>query len=195
MGRHVDPDDTSFRRSLLRAVAGGLVALVVTFAVTALLTVVGRDDPDAGPVVSAPDPTASTAVAASDAPSPTQTTQTPSESPPADLGATDAPGATEGTTEVASDSTAAVTVQVLDAAGTGTHAEDAAEVLRELGYDVIVVNPTARRVDTTTVLATPGFEAAAERLAQQDPRFSEIAENTDFNASVNLHVLVGPDFS
>lgn len=191
MGRHIDPDDTSFRRSLLRAFAGGLVALVVTFAVTALLTVVGREDPDGGPVVSAPESTQATqapspteAPTAADAPTPAVT-----ESPPGDLGATDGP-----TTQTATDDAQAVTVQVLDAAGTGTYAADAADVLRELGYDVIVVNPTARRVQTTTILATPGFEDAAAQLQQQDPRFAKIDENTDFNASVNLHVLVGPDF-
>lgn len=192
MARHNDPEDDSFRRSLLRAVAGGLIAMVLTFGVTAVLMVVGRDDPDGGPVVSTDDsPAASEAIA--EAPAATESEPEPTDlpeatdPPPSDLGATDAP------TEEAD--TSDVTVQVLDAAGTGTHAEDAADVLRDLGYDVIVVNTTARRVDTTTILATPGSEDAAEALREQDPRFAEIDENADFNPSVDLHILVGPDFS
>lgn len=191
--RHTDPDDDSFRRSLLRAVAGGLVAMVVTFAVTALLTVVGREDPDSGPVVSAPPPT--TTEAATTPASPTSPPSSEPAPPTSEPTATHEPSATDPATDAATDAAQDVTVQVLDAAGTGTHAEDAAGVLRGLGYEVIVVNPTARRVQTTTILATPGSEAAAEALRDRDERFAEIDENSDFNPSVDLHILVGPDFS
>ena len=193
MARHNDPQDNSFGRSLARAVAGGLVALVVTFAVTALLTVVGREDPSEGPAVVAPEASdAQPATQPATQPPAPEKTDAATEAPPSDIGSTAAPEPTDGGTDVPAES---ITVQVLDAAGSGTHAEDAAAVLRDLGYDVIVVNPTARRVQTTTILATPGFEGAAAELREADERFAEIDENTDFNASVNLHILVGPDFS
>ncbi|MDP9405304.1 MAG: hypothetical protein M3O86_01705, partial [Actinomycetota bacterium] len=58
MARHATPGDDSFRRSLGRAVAGGLVAMAVTALITGLLTQLGRDDGSGGPaVVLAPGPT------------------------------------------------------------------------------------------------------------------------------------------
>ncbi|MBA2528995.1 MAG: hypothetical protein H0V19_03360 [Euzebyales bacterium] len=42
-GRHVRASDPSFRRSLLRAIAGGLVAVAAAVAVTILLANIGRD--------------------------------------------------------------------------------------------------------------------------------------------------------
>lgn len=183
MARHVDPDDTSFRRSLFKAAGGGLLALVVTFGATAVLTVVGRDA-GTGPVIlddetTPPDPGPTDRPALSPTPS-DPPTQRPIPDP---------------TQEPTDDELGGITVQVLDAAGTGTHADDAAEVLRELGYDVVVVNDTPRRVEVTTILATPGHEDDAEGLRVRDPRFAEIDTNTDFNPDVDLHVLVGPDFS
>jgi len=177
MARHVDPDDHSFRRSLLRAAAGGLAALVVTFGVTAVLAQIGRQDPPGTPAIvatveglpspsPAPRPTASTSAA------PAEPTVAPASDIPAEP----------------------VTVQVLYLPALEDLAGEAAEVLRDLGYEVAAVNSTAREVDVTTVLATPGHEDDAAQLRERDPRFAELGENTDFNASVDLHVLIGPDF-
>ena len=180
MARHVDPEDDSFRRSLLRAAGGGLLALVVTFGITAVLTQIDRPSGTEGPVVSTSD-----GLAEQPSPQPepaaTASAATPAVEPSIDASS-------------ASDSDGVVTVQVLDAVGSGTHAEDAAEVLRELGYEVVVVNSTPRRVETTTVLVTPGHEADAAELAAVDPRFAQTGENLDFNPEVDLHILVAADF-
>lgn len=185
MANHVDPDDRSFRTSLLRAAAGGLAALVVTFGVTGVLTVIGRDDGTGGPAM--------------EAPGPTEVAQVASPSPPAEAeptAAASAPATPSPTPLEATESTLGqVTVQVLDAVGSGPQAQAAADTLRELGYDVVVVNPTPRRVEATTIMATPGHEDEARALRRQDDRFGVITANVDFNQSVDLHVLVGPDFA
>lgn len=159
------------------------MALIVTFGVTGLLTVLGRDDGSGGPaMVARPTEQAQTMT-----PVPVEETDPPlaaaSPTPPAPT--------PQEATESQIDN---VTVQVLDAVGTGTQAEAAADALRSLGYDVVVVNETPRRVDTTTVLATPGHADDAKALRAADPRFAVIKRNADFNQSVDLHVLVGPDF-
>ena len=192
MPRHVDPDDHSFRRSLLRAALGGLAALLVTFGITGVLTQLGRANDEQGPAV--------TFTGAPSAPV-TAVEQTPAPEPTA---AADSEAAVEPTPQPTSEpapvksddrDTGTVTVQVLDAVGSGTFAQDAAAALRELGYEVVVVNTTPRRVTQTRVLYTDGHEQDAQDLRDADERFADIRENRDFSPSVNLHVLVGPDFT
>lgn len=192
MARHTNAGDRSFAASLLRAAAGGLAALVITFGITGALTVLGRDDGSGGPAMvaqptdAAPSPPGATVAPPTQTPSEAQATKPPEPPEPSEAGPTthaDSVGPV-GT----------VTVQVLDAVGTGTQAQEAAAVLRELGYEVVVVNPTPRRVKTTTILATQGHKDDAEDLRDADPRFTVIKPNRAFNESVDLHVLVGPDF-
>ena len=185
MANHADPDDRSFRTSLLRAAAGGVAALIVTFGVTGVLTVLGRDSGAGGPAMQATGPTE---VAQLSTPSPPAEAEPTAAAPPP---ATPSPTPQEATESRLGQ----VTVQVLDAVGSGTQAQEAADVLRELGYTVVVVNQTPRRVERTTVMATPGHEDEARALREQDERFAEIARNVDFNPAVDLHVLVGPDFA
>lgn len=192
MPRHVDPNDHSFRRSLIRAALGGLAVLVVTFGITAALSQLGRDAGEDSPAVTftgvpsepvaltEPPPTA-VPTQADDSKVAAEPTPEPTSEP--------APAETEAPAE------ADATVQVLDAVGTGSFAADAAAALQELGYEVVVVNTTPRRVQRTTVLYTDGHEAAAEGLRRTDDRFGQIRRNADFSESVDLHVLVGPDFT
>src|SRR5688500_1838966 len=109
MVRHVDPSDDSFRRSLLRAAGGGLVAMVVTFGITAVLASVGRnEDVAGGPAVATPSAAPELETPLSEPPEPSQAapaSETPDEE-------------TEGPTE-APDDASTVTVQVLDTVGTG----------------------------------------------------------------------------
>ena len=190
MARHVDPNDTSFRRSLLRAAAGGVAALVLTFAITAVLTRTGQIGDGGGPamILTAPPSDVPTVVAAetTDPPTPEPELE-PSQPPPT----TPAPEPTEVTEEPVT----GVTVQVLEQVGAEAQAAEAAEVLRQLGYDVVAVNTTDRQVDTTTVLASPGYAEAAEQLKSLDARFGVVAANDGFSPDVNLHVIVGADFS
>lgn len=178
MSRHVDPHDHSFGRSLLRAAAGGVLAMVVTFGITALLTQVGGNDPAAGPAVT------QTGDVPSPSPRPTEATQAPSPVPPEPT--------VEPATEIDGET---VTVQVLYAPGLDELAGEVAAVLRDLGYAVAAVNETARTVDTTTILATDGAEDDAAQLREADPRFAQISTNDGFSEAVDLHVLVGPDFA
>lgn len=180
MARHADPDDTTFGRSLLRAAGGGLIAMVVTFAITGLLTQIGREGPADGPVMVPQD-----ALTGGPSPSP----------PPAAPIQEETSGPTEPTVEPASEiPQEPVTVQVLYAPGLEDVAGEAAEVLRDLGYDVAAVNATARTTDTTTILATAGHEEQAEELRDADPRFARVDANDAFSSDVDLHVLVAADF-
>lgn len=180
MARHTDPDDTTFRRSLLRAAAGGLIAMVVTFGITALLTQIGRNTPTDSPAVVQNEPLSS---APSPSPRPPAATEAETSRP------------TEPTVEPASEiPQEPVTVQVLYPPGLDDVAGEVAEVLRDLGYDVAAVNATARTTQTTTILATAGHEEDAAELRQTDPRFAQIEPNDGFSQDVDLHVLVGEDF-
>lgn len=190
MARHVDPDDNSFRRSLLRAAAGGLVALVVTFAITGILTRLGRDDGRSGPAVFLTGTPTEVAQAEITETSPPPASERPSPTPDP------SPRAVPTPAEVTEQPDAAgVTVQVLYNGADDAVAAEAAEALRELGYDVVAVNDTEHTADATTILYSPGHQQAAEDLRERDGRFGMVEANTIFVESVNLHVLVGPDFS
>lgn len=189
MARHVDPDDTSFRRSLLRAAAGGVAALVLTFAITAVLMRTGQIGDRGGPamVLTAPPSDAVATVPAFPTPSPEPEPELEPTQPPT----TPAPEPTEAS-EIP---VAGISVQVLEQVGAEAQAAEAAQVLRQLGYNVVAVNTTDRQVDTTTVLASAGYAEAAEQLQQSDERFGVVTANDGFSEDVHLHVIVGADFS
>jgi hypothetical protein len=86
------------------------------------------------------------------------------------------------------------TVQVLDAGGGSTAASDVADVLADLGYDVVAINPSRIDYDVTTVLFTADNDAEAEGLHARDERFAATAPNERLSEGVDLHVVVGPDW-
>lgn len=86
------------------------------------------------------------------------------------------------------------TVQVLDGLGDPQRLEEVAETLRDLGYDVVAVNATRRAAQRTTVLYSEGAQEQAEALRAADPRFSAVDANARYTPTVDLHVLVGPDW-
>lgn len=87
------------------------------------------------------------------------------------------------------------TVQVLDAGGGATAATDVAETLADLGYDVVATNSSRTDYDVTTVLYTEGNEPEADGLRARDERFTQTAVNERLSEDVDLHVVVGPDWS
>lgn len=89
----------------------------------------------------------------------------------------------------------ATTVQVLDAGGGSTATNEAADILREMGYDVVAINSSRTEYPITTVLYTEGNEAEAEALPARDERFAETAPNERLSEGVDLHVVVGPDWA
>ena len=86
------------------------------------------------------------------------------------------------------------TVQVLDAGGGSTATNDAADALRELGYDVVAINTSRLDYPTTTVLFTEGNEAEAEAVRARDERFAETGLNERLSEGVDVHIVVGPDW-
>lgn len=87
------------------------------------------------------------------------------------------------------------TVQVLDAGGGSSATNEAADALREMGYDVVAINSSRTDYQVTTVLFTDGNEAEAQALPARDERFAETAPNERLSEDVDLHVVVGPDWS
>ena len=85
-------------------------------------------------------------------------------------------------------------VQVLDAGGGSDAVNAAAELLRELGYDVVAINPSRTEYDTTTVLFTEGNQAEAQALPARDERFVDVAPNERLSDGVDVHVVVGTDW-
>ena len=86
------------------------------------------------------------------------------------------------------------TVQVLDAGGGSDAANDAADALREFGYDVVAINSSRTDYPITTVLFTAGNEAEAQALPARDERFAEIGPNERLSDDVDIHVVVGADW-
>lgn len=86
------------------------------------------------------------------------------------------------------------TVQVLDGVGDRVRMRAAAEVLREMGYQIVATNPAAIEYDTTTILYSDGHRAAAEALRARDARFRAIRPNKNLSTQVDIHVVVGTDW-
>jgi hypothetical protein len=89
---------------------------------------------------------------------------------------------------------AETSVQVLDAGGGSSATRDVADVLADLGYDVVAINPSRVDYDVTTVLFTSGNDAEAEGLRARDERFAATSPNERLSEGVDLHVVVGPDW-
>lgn len=129
---------------------------------------------------------------------------TPTSEPAPTAGTSDpAPEPTEDeglTPEQAEDLIAAArppeetSVQLLDAGGGSDAVNEAAEVLRELGYDVVAINPSRTEYDTTTVLFTDGNQTEAQALPARDERFAAVAPNERLSDGVDVHVVVGTDW-
>ncbi len=211
--RHVDPDDGSFRRSLGHALLVGLAVAVVPALVTGFLTRLG--DPgggttalgDATETIAVTPATPGTGASPGDSPGPTEPAPSagsptaPGPAPtevtgPAPTEATERAPATGGGAGDATSDPSQVTVQVLDGTvGAPGATEDAVRTLRDLGYTVVVVNTAKRAYERTTVVATPGHEAEAEALGERDPRFDFVDPALQLSPAVDLHVIVGADWT
>lgn len=123
------------------------------------------------------------ATAAPEAQNPEPTTPEPTETgpPPEELIA-------------AAPEPSATSVQVLDAGGGGARAQDAAEALRELGYQVVNVTSARASVSSTTVWFNEQARDSALALRARDARVVEVAPNETLSTGVDLHLLVGPDW-
>ena len=86
-------------------------------------------------------------------------------------------------------------VQVLDAGGGPTATAEAAEALRELGYDVVAVNSSRTDYTETTVLFTEGNKTEAMALRAREERVATAARNERLSEGVDLHVVVASDWS
>jgi hypothetical protein len=192
MGRHDDPDLASFSASLGRAILRGLLALLLSFGLYAVLVNIrdGRQPspPVASRVAEAPTerlmqtPTDTSSLSGEEATRQSAPSQMPrSASSDADL-------------RTAAPRSADTTVQVLDGGAGRQRTNEVVAVLRRLGYQVVAVNKAVRTYNVTTVFYSRGEEASARALRARDRRFAEVEANSNLNQRVALHVVVGTDW-
>lgn len=207
MGRHVEPGDGSFRRSVAATLARTVLLVLVVAAVTLLASRVGggkgteagdpvirgparasasaSDDlpPDPGDAIEPEAPATGRSASPSAGPVP------PSDAPSMDRSSTGAPVGTP-----TASAPPAATVQILFEGATRLAADDARAALEALGYEVVAVNAVRRRIDVTTALAVEGHEEAARQLAAREPRIAEVRPNARYSDAVDVHLLVGRDW-
>lgn len=214
MARHTAPDDRSFQRSLARAVGRAALLLAVVGGVvfgltqlrdarpegeeTVLTDASAAATPDAAAAPPAAEPTAAPGGATEDLlselPEDPDRQTVPIGPPPTD-GASPAPAASEAPVTPEVDPPEAVTVQVLDGTGDEDLFNAAVRDVRALGYDVQLIAVAGTGSPTTTIYSTEGNEAEAEALRTADPRFTEVAPNERFETPVDLHLLIGEDWT
>jgi hypothetical protein len=90
---------------------------------------------------------------------------------------------------------AETSVQVLDAGGGSEATDEAADALREAGYDVVAVNTSRADYSVTTVLFTEGNKTEGQALRAREERVADIAPNDRLSDAVDLHVVVASDWS
>lgn len=87
------------------------------------------------------------------------------------------------------------TVQVLEAGGGAATVDSVVRALEAIGYNIVAESQSSqRKVERTTVYFTDDNDPQAEGLRARDPRFQDVEANRGLSASVDIHVLVGPDF-
>lgn len=207
MGRHADPDTRHFWRSLAAAVAKATLALGVVVGLFAAVSTIGGGIPEDGPVMlGGPDtlddgalpegpeevgrrplpPEPSLAAPPSPAPLPDTESAEDTENDAAEadqtlLAAAPAPEETR--------------VQVLDGVNDPGRLAELVGALESLGYQVVATNPASTDYDVTTVLYSEGREPAARALQVRDPRVAALRPSPGLSDQVDLHVVLGADWS
>jgi hypothetical protein len=194
-------------RTIGSAAAGVVLGCSVLFGVVGLLRN-GTSAPEVAagaPASEVPTSAAASATPAASAAPSDSMTMTPSMTPSATPSATPTPSAA-ATAEASEAPIAAggvtpgdVTIQVLDATGTGTKTagNKVADQLRAAGYQVIVVNSASKVYTETTVFWSEGQEAAGRQVAAAFgfPDAMPTPVEARLSNSVSLHVVVGTDQS
>lgn len=201
MARHADPVEEAFLPSVLRAAGKALGVLLAVTAVTAIAVVAtdgspdGSSDgsPDGSPAMVDRGETTPTA-GPSPSPSPAPVEETTEPSRPG----TPIPTPTAAMarpTETAVPGPGSTTVQVLDGGAGAASTEEVAALLTDAGYDVVAVRSARCCYEVTTALWSAGAEAAAHTLMEAEPRIVDIDENPNLSQEVDVHVVVGTDWS
>lgn len=168
-------DDGSFGRSASGAMVRG-VALIVVAVALGIILLLATDGPD--PLTPATGPPAEDDTT-------TTTVQEPDELP-----TTDPP-----TTEL---DPSTITVLVSNAAGVSGLAGDLTEVVAAEGFETAAPVTGPEQVETSTVYYAPGFEEAAEAVAELFDTAPEVAPLPDPSpvedlAGADVVIVAGPD--
>ena len=187
MGRHSSSNQTPFVRSFVAWISLWVAIAVITgVAVWVVVKAIGGPQPIAGAETG--DRTTASPTPSEDAGEDEIVVATPSPSrPPAP---TPTPDETRGDAKLV---TEGITIQVLNGTAQPAAAQDMADRLGGLGFNVVAVEESSRIYPTTTVFwSTPEARRAAQRLAS---RFGWAVEEKPANlsAEVSMHVVVGSD--
>lgn len=184
MGRHSDPDPRWFWQSFAAAVGKALLALAIVAAAFLLLTQVNRKDFEGPLPTASPEPEGPAVIS----PSPGEARLDPA-APALE------PRAASAGERAGDEAAGSVTVQVLNASGDAALTEAVVAVLEELGYVVVAEGRAARGYEETTVFWSAGRRAEAVALRRADPRFGVLERNERLDASIDLHVVIGADWT
>lgn len=176
MGRHTLPDERGFWRSVLFFALKwiGVVALPVLAIWGIWRLARGPDEPPSPAAVTSPSPSPPPSPIPSPEPSPSpELSPSPSPSPPP---------------------RASGRLQVLNGSSTPGRGQQAAQQLREAGFEIVAVQQAARRYDRTTVFFQPGFRPMAEQAAQVVGATVIEPAPSNLDRDIPVTVVVGEDY-
>lgn len=176
-----EPRDSgaSIAAPLIRA----LLAAAVAFGVYALVFAPGDPAEDVGLATVTETPTAIATVPPEPLTPTTAPEVIPTVAPPIETTDPAQPG--EG-----------VSAQVLNGTDDQELFDSVVQVLIDFGYDVTQSGRARTDYPETTIFATAGQEAAAQALADADPRFTVIGENPgNLTSEIDIHIVVGADWT
>lgn len=175
-GQHA-ADDGSFGRSAGGAMARG-VALIVVAVIIGILLLQATDGPDPFPAGTGPlggDETTTTSTSAAD-------NRTTTSSPPTTI------------------DPSTITVLVANGASVAGLAGDLTDMVAEAGFETAAATDVDEDVEASTVYFTPGFEDAADAVAELFDPVPEVAPlpdppPVDDLAGANVVVVAGPELA
>ncbi|MGH2720131.1 MAG: LytR C-terminal domain-containing protein [Actinomycetota bacterium] len=184
MGRHSIGQDRSFLRSFLffalKWVGLAIIPLLLLRGLWGLMV----PEPDAGGNITTADPTASPVDDPAGA---------PVDEPPGDGGEQPAATPSPAVTEAPGPGSK---MQVLNGSDKVGQAQSLATLLRKSGREVVNVEKAARIYDKTTILYQPGFEQAAQDLAEVvGAQVQAAPQDAKLDKSIPLVVIVGNDYT
>ncbi|MGI8873177.1 MAG: LytR C-terminal domain-containing protein [Egibacteraceae bacterium] len=198
MARHADPDPRHFWRSLAAAFARATLALGLVVGLFAALSTIGDDPPGDGPAMLG-GPEAIDDGALPLVPEGHEDTDGPKDSDDdADTedAEDDAAAVDAGEGPVAAAAAPEETrVQVLDGVNDPARLAELVAALEALGYQVVTTNPASTAYAVTTVLYSEGQESAAQALQIRDPRMAVLRPSPGLSDTVDLHVVLGADWT
>jgi cytoskeletal protein RodZ len=198
VGKHSSDSQIPFIRSVVGwFLPWFLVAIVVAVGIWVAVDALGGDDlktPKPVAAESSEPPLASSTPEKSDPSASSKPAETAEPKDPKDKPGNDKPKP-EKSKEPEELITAEVTIQVLNGTSNPAADDQMADQLATLGFEVVAVAGSSKAYSATTVFYSfPEAQEAAERLAARHG-WAVAAKPSNLSATVDIHVVVGDDYS